>query len=241
MSFESYRVSGLGLIGRNRTGKEFFWAFDTAKNVRPGIYDPTKYLHIGFDFNRSPYMTLVVFQVAKVGLKYEMQGLKEYCLEHPLNNTESVCKAFKHDIDEGDFKGHKAGVRFYGDYSGKTGRTTEREGIAHDYDVVWSVLARYLDARSDWVVPNPLHKKVSMWMNAVFAGKTDVLIYIDPKMSNTIKDFGQVKEDADGSMLKEKAIDRTTGKSYEKLGHTSQSVYYIACSAFADSFDTYTS
>lgn len=224
-----------------RTGKEFFWAFDTAKNVRPGIYDPTKYLHIGFDFNRSPYMTLVVFQIAKVGLKYEMQGLKEYCLEHPLNNTESVCKAFKHDIDEGDFKGHKAGVRFYGDYSGKTGRTTERDGIAHDYDVVWSVLARYLDARSDWVVPNPLHKKVSMWMNAVFAGKTDVMIYLDPKMSNTIKDFSQVKEDADGSMLKEKAIDRTTGKSYEKLGHTSQATYYISCAAFADSFDAYTS
>lgn len=232
-------LDGDWLVGP-RTGKEFFWAFDTTKNVRPGIYDPTKYLHIGFDFNRSPYMTLVVFQIAKVGLKYEMQGLKEYCLEHPLNNTESVCKAFKYDIDEGDFKGHKAGVRFYGDYSGKTGRTTERDGIAHDYDVVWSVLARYLDARSDWVVPNPLHKRVSMWMNAVFAGKTDVLIYLDPKMSNTIKDFSQVKEDADGSMLKEKAIDRTTGKSYEKLGHTSQAAYYISCSAFADSFDAYT-
>lgn len=241
---ERYRSSGLGLLGQVKTGKEFFWAYDGTKHAKAKYtYDPTKPLHLGFDFNRAPHMTLIVSQVHKEERElrdvYLLQGLKEYCLEHPFNKTESVCKAFLKDVNEGMFKGHQAGIFVYGDYSGKTGRTTEMEGIRNDYDVVWHILGRFFGHGSDRVLPNPLHYKVSRWMNACFGGFTNVEICFDPSMINTNRDYQTVKEDADGSMLKEYATDRVTGKRYEKNGHCAQASYYIATSLFRDSFDAY--
>nr|UYL17103.1 MAG: terminase large subunit [Caudoviricetes sp.] len=235
---EAFRVNGLGLIGSPKTGKEFFHAFSSARHVGRCVFDPSKSLHIGFDFNRSPYMTLVIFQLHRQGEKYLAKGIKEYCLGHPLNTTEAVCRAFLHDLNEGDLKGHEGRVFVYGDYSGKTGRTTEREGMRDDYAVVWSVLAPVLDGQSDRVKPNPHHAKVGRWMNWTLQGKTVVELLLDPSMVNTIKDFQSVQQDVDGAMLKKKEIDRDTGKAFEKYGHTSQATYYILTSAFSDSFAT---
>ena len=227
-------MDGDWLVGP-RTGREFFWEFSTSKNVGDRYpYDPNKPVQIGFDFNAAPYMTLVVFQFHKVGIKYVMQGLKEYCLEHPLATTESVCRALQHDLLDGDFKGHKAGLFYYGDYSGKNRSSMERDGIAHNYDTVEVILGKHMTAASCQVMPNPLHVRVCKWMNHVFKGSAELEIVLSPKMSNTVRDFSLVKMDVNGSMLKEKDRDGS-----EKYGHCSQATYYIACSAFNAQFMAY--
>lgn len=228
-------------LAQPRTGKEFFWAFKSNTHVRKGVYDPLKPLHIGLDFNRAPYMTLVVSQVHKERIghvdKYVVQGLKEYCLSHPFNTTEAVCKAFLQDTIDGAFAGHRSGLYVYGDYSGKTAKTSTVGGIEHDYDVVWHVLDRHLSGVSDRVIPNPPHRRVSKWVNDTFNGLTSVAFYFDPSMSNSIRDFQSLKEDADGSILKEKVRDPATLKSMEKGGHCAQANYYIWTSLFHDSFE----
>jgi PBSX family phage terminase large subunit len=62
-SLDRYRTSGLGLVGREKTGMEFIPEFSEIKHVRAVPYDPRKPLHITLDFNSSPYMTLLVFQI----------------------------------------------------------------------------------------------------------------------------------------------------------------------------------
>lgn len=226
-------------LAGHRTGKEFFHMFDTTKHVKNlAPYNPSLPLHISLDFNAHPYMTLVCFQISKKDHRYIVQGLKEYCLEHPLNTTEKVCVAFKTDLLTGCFAGHKAGLFYYGDYSGKNRDPNAREGIRHNYDTVEVELGRWItDSR---LRPNPLHVKARTFMNAIFAGKLNIDLYLDPKMSNTVRDFTSVKQDADGGILKETAKDRATGIRYEKVGHTSQATYYMVCSAFVEQFSSYT-
>jgi phage terminase large subunit len=230
-------LDGDWLVGP-RTGNEFFHEFDTGKHARKVVpYRADLPLHMTLDFNAHPYMTLLVYQISKGSGRYIVQGLKEYCLEHPYNTTKSACEALLHELLNGVFKGHKAGLFCYGDYSGKKSDPMARDGIRHNYDIVELVLGRWLtDFR---LRPNPLHIKARGFMNAIFAGKLNVDIYVDPAMSNTVRDFTQVKQDVDGGMLKETAIDRATGVRYEKVGHCSQATYYMVCSAFGELFDNF--
>lgn len=230
-------LDGDWLVGP-RTGKEFFHEFSTTKHAKlEAPYNPSLPLHITLDFNAHPYMTLLVYQISRKGHRYCVQGLKEYCLEHPLNTTEKVCVALKEDLLNGEFAGHKAGLFYYGDYTSKKHNTNARDGIMHDYDTVEVQLARFgLHSR---LQPNPLHVRARKFMNAIFAGKLNIDLYMDPRMSNTVRDFTQVKQDADGGILKEMTTDRSTGVRYERVGHTSQATYYLVCSAFADQFHNY--
>lgn len=239
---ENYRTTGLGLIGLNRTGMEFFYAFDSAKQVKKAYpYDPDIPLHITFDFNSAPYMTLLVSQIRQLPMgKWSVHFLKEYCFADPLSTTKAVCEALRGDLIRGCFQGLRAGIFYYGDGTGKNSTTMATEEVRHNYDVVEAILRQWLVNYSDCVLRrNPPHSKARDFMNDVYAGKLPIEVTFDPDMHTTIRDHQNLKAGPDGGILKTMITDKKTGVRYEQWGHCSQAVYYEVISAFKGLYDEY--
>ena len=109
--------------------------------------------------------------------------------------------------------------------------------IRHNYDIVEKELRPFLHNNSDRVIRrNPPHTVVRDFGNAYFDGKLGLWVTFDPGMVNTTMDMIQVKEAADGGILKVMEKDRGTGVTYEKYGHCLQSSYYLTVGAFQDLF-----
>lgn len=221
-----------------RTGREFLHAFNRAAHVKRGEYDPSQPLHITLDFNTAPYMTLLVAQLKpQVDGRWHVAFLQEICLKHPESTTEASCLALKRDMETGKYAGHAAGLFYYGDASGKSKDTL---ATYHNYDVVEKVLTKWRSSKWDRVLrANPPHTIVRDFYNSSLRGERKHYVTLDPSMTNTIADFLNVKEGADGTILKQMETDHTTGVRSEKYGHCLQASYYLTTSAFADEFTSF--
>lgn len=236
---ESYRTAGLGLMGRLRTGMEFFPDFKESKHVEPVDYDPDKALHITLDFNSAPYMTLLVAQIHQMPMgKWRVAFLKEYTPAHPLSSTTAVCRMFREDLLNGCFKGHDAGLMYYGDASGKASTTMGTDTARHNFEVVENELRRWIDGRSDMVLKrNPPHIKARDFMAHCLTGRLPIEVSLHPDMHTTISDIVHLKQGAGGDILKEYETDPMTKVRYEKWGHCAQAMYYLVIAAFKDVYD----
>lgn len=219
-----------------RTGMEFFPEFKSTEHLKRNAYDPAIPLHITFDFNAAPYITLLIAQIKPLPLgKWHLGFIKEYCLEHPLSTTKAVCTALAHDLRSGIYAGHRAGLFYYGDASGKSKSTLSNEDFRHNYDIVENILGPWLNNGSDRVLRrNPPHVKARDFMNDIFAHKMPIEVSFDEEMHTTVRDLVNLKQGADGGILKVMVKDRKTGISYEQWGHCAQAVYYLVIAAFPD-------
>lgn len=233
-------LNGDWLMSR-RTGREFLHAFRSTDHLERIAYDPEKALHITLDFNTAPYMTMLVAQIwMEPDGRWRVHYLKELCLAHPLADTQSICEAFMRETVEGMFAGHKAGVFYYGDASGKNKTPVVTQGIRHNYDIVQRVLRVHLHNLSDRVIRrNPNHGIVRGFCNAYLGGKLPLWVTFDPGMTHTIQDMVHVKEAADGGILKVMKKDTETGVTSEKYGHCLQAHYYLTVGAFPQLFDRF--
>lgn len=230
-------------LAEPRTGLEYIYTFSSEKHLRDIKYNPKLPLHITYDFNVNPYMTLLISQMERTDKGFNVNFIKEYCLPHPNNATKEITETFKFDLEHGIFAGHKEGLFYYGDYSGKNKNTLavklDDEDIRNNYDMVRSVLKKFIDNRSDRCIPNPPRIKSRNFMVDIFAGKLPINIYFDRGMTTTVKDFHNLKQGADGLMMKEYGIDPVSKIKFEKYGHCVQASYYLVVSAFNDYFQNY--
>ena len=68
--------------------------------------------------------------------------------------------------------------------------------------------------------------------NRIFEGKfPEIEIYIAADCTEVIRDFQHLKQGINGKH-KEKEVDKVTGASFEKIGHTSDAVEYFVCKVF---------
>ncbi len=236
---DRYATSGLGLVGRERTGMEFFPDFSETKHAKAIPYDPSSALHITFDFNASPYMTLLVAQIKQGEMgRWHVNFLKEYCPVHPLSTPRAACDMLLKDIREGRFMGHNAGVFIYGDASGKNRKSMEGEAIRSDFDLIFERLARHTWGEFDRVLrSNPPHTKARDFMGHCFTGRLPVVVTVNPDMHTTISDLVHLKQGAAGDILKEYETDPVSKVRYEKWGHCSQAMYYLIIGALKDMYD----
>lgn len=225
-----------------KTGREFLHAYDRGRHVTRVPYNPAIPLHFTMDFNTAPYITGLVAQIwwEDEPKRWRCHFLKEYCLVHPFANTEALAQSLARDLESGAFAGHKTGLYYYGDATGKN-RTTQVVGaIRHNYDLIEQGLRTHLHNESDRVIRrNPAHSVVRDFGNAYLTGKLPLWVTFDPAMTNTTTDMLQVKEAADGGILKVMVKDRATGVTYEKYGHCLQAHYYLTVAAFRDLFDRF--
>lgn len=208
-----------------KAGGEFYSSFDRMTHVKPVPFNPELPIHISFDQNVQPYITMTLYQMFEEDGKTVIGQFDEICLKSPRNKTAKLCLEFI----------KRYGTRisrlyYYGDPSG---RKSDTRGSEHDYKIVARMLRKWLNNRSERVpYKHPSVTKRGDFINEIFeGGHPEYEIRIDPKCKKSIADFEFVKEDPNGKKLKETVKDPETGIRYEKYGHTSDSFDYFICEA----------
>ena len=224
-----YTIYALGEWGNKITGGLFWKYFSRANHVGKTQYDPNAAIHLSFDFNVNPYMTLTVWQIHEK----KVELIDEICLASPKNSTLSVCKEF---ISR--YGNHTAGLFVYGDPSGKKQDTRSEKGH-NDYYIIQGQLKQFRPQLRVLNLAPPVVMS-AQWLNAVFLREdAGINIIIGDKCNKAIDDFQYVKESADGTMYKQKVKDPLTEVTYEKYGHISDAFRYFMCFAFAKEFQMY--
>jgi hypothetical protein len=214
----------------SKSGGEFYKNFVREKVVQKLSYRPELPLHISFDFNVNPYITLGIYQIIE---GKTICKIGELCLGNPHNTTRSLCREFmKH------YPNHEAGLFIYGDPSGKRADTRNELGF-NDYTIIKRELAKY-HPKMRLFEKAPAVAMRGNFMNLIFEDSyRGIKFLIDAGCKHTINDYQFLKEAPDGTKLKAKAKDKTTGVQYEKYGHTSDTDEYMICKAFEQDFNHY--
>lgn len=213
-----------------RTGGEFYKLFDYDNNtIENSLIDPSRPLHISFDFNVVPYMSITVWQFdKKVGIQID-----ELCVTTPNNSTPGACKQFLKKYGT-----HKGGLFFYGDPSGRARDTRDEKG-QNDFTIIQALLREMRATERVAKVAPPVAMRGN-FINDIFSKNFGgIELKVDRRCVNTVKDYVYLKEDSDGTKLKEKVKDPKTLQTYEKYGHTSDANDYLLCYMFTGEFSTY--
>lgn len=226
-----YAVYAKGLWTMKQTGGNFYKLFDRVANTVKAVYDPAKALHISFDFNVNPYITLTIWQ-ADVKTNSATQ-IDEICLETPNNRTENLCREF-----ERRYMAHNAGLFIYGDPSGKQEDTRTEKGF-NDYIIILRALAKFKPRDMVEKSAPPVAMRGN-FINVVFkTGYNGLRFHIGDNCPKTIADYMYLKEASDGTKAKVKEKHPQTGISCEKYGHTSDANDYLICAMFRTEFLLY--
>jgi phage terminase large subunit len=229
-----YNVYTLGLWGNREVGNRFYKTFDLSK-VIPVDYCDYLPLHISFDENVTPYLTLTVHQVETIDGVIEVRQIDEICLKSPHNTLKITCDTFNER-----YKYHKEGVFIYGDRTSKKQDTKLEKGenfftLAANYLTKFKPIER-LPSR------NPAVRSRGEFINQIFAGNIkDARILIGENCTNAIADYLYLKEAPDGLKFKEKTKDKISGVTYEKYAHVSDANDYLYMEIFKPQFDRFMS
>lgn len=230
--------SGLarGDWGVNKVGNRYYHSFKKGIHVTNVERLSNLPDHLGFDFNLVPYMTLLCIQFNETDNEYQVRVFKEYCLSHPRNTTEGVAYAYLNEHEP-------LGIRdifYYGDAMGTRGI----EGFGDEFtrfEPVRKVLFKYITDVSDRTTRyNVGVQKRQLLVNKIlsgliYVGIKKVRLMVDESCIELIKDMELLQEGVNGKH-KEKAKDEMK-RSYEKYGHTSDTLEYVLCEIFESYLD----
>ena len=221
-----------------KTGAEFFNEFQKRNTVVEKVpihFDRT--FNMAWDFNASPYTTLLVGQTDYIVKFYNSQtGEKKDYLEEgdegfaPLEvmrlflqkefldydgETTGSCRAFSDWLEINEAK---TDLNLYGDASGRN-RMTGMGSLTNFKLIEQSLEDKYF-VETMAKKANISIKLRRNFMNRLFAGKIpEIEFYIAEECEQTIRDLQFLKRAPDGSKFKEKEKDPHTGKEFEKIGH----------------------
>lgn len=235
-----YTIYTLGEWGNKLSGGRAYKTFDRGKHLVSFGYNPKEPLHISFDFNVKPYMTLTVWQVFRstrtiegkeVEWKRAIQVDEILGLE-PDNSTAGVCKLFS-----AKYQNHDAGLFVYGDPAGKHEDTRSEKGF-NDYRIITKALAQFNPRLKVADLAPPVVQRIG-WINAVLeANLYNLELQFNDKLSYTIMDYIYGKENADGTKFKEKFKD-DTGVQCERYHHITDANDYFLTFLFRSEFNLY--
>jgi len=238
--YDKARLLNGDWFAQPRTGGEFYRSFSEKRNVIKANdfrdnYNKKEPLHITFDFNTKPYMTLCIHQVNIAGDKKEITQIDEICPEHPKNNTKDTCREFCVR-----YRGHDSGVFIYGDPAGKH-EDTRSEAGHNDFKIIQKELDIF-KPRLRIMRKAPSIVMRGNFINDCFASNIEnISIFIAENCPNTKTDYNFVKETADGKKLKKKIRDPKTGVSFEQYGHTSDANDYFYIELLKNEYNLYKS
>ena len=216
----------------SQTGGEFYSSFNRIEHVDNLTYDPDRPLHLSFDQNSVPYNSCSIWQFEQRDGIWWTYCIDEIALENPRNSTEEVCEEFMLRYPR-----HKAGVFYYGDASGRS-RSTMNKDFKHHYEIVEYKLKKYLVSKSDrTVTKNPSLVKRRDFVNRIFENKLPIRLRIDEGCKKMIADMLYVKQAIDGGKDKHIVTDKITGDRYQKYGHLSDGADYLLTEAFNNYFE----
>lgn len=218
-----------------KTGLEFYKEFEMSRHVKAAKYNPDLPVHLAFDQNVSPYITLTCWQVERTEDGFvEIRQIDEFCLGHPKNTTADLCDAFLAKYPDCPY------VFIYGDASGHKGDTRSKDT---DYSIILRKLSGKVHKGSDRTTrANPPVIPRRDFINDIFKGGVyNYRVFLAEHCHHTISDLVELKEDENGKKLKMLEVNNVTGRSYERLGHTSDSMDYIICKIAEKAFNHFKS
>lgn len=229
--YNAYKVNVLGEWGNIRQGGEFYKNFKAENQVKKHKYNPNLPLHLSFDENVNPYVSLSIYQAEDL----KSWKVKEICLEHPLNTLKHTLSRFKKE-----YPSNKQTVYIYGDRTSLKGDTKLEKGqnfftiIEDDLKRAGYIVKRRLPKKNPSVVSR------GNFINEIFGSNTLGIEYtIDENCTRTIDDYESVKESSDGKKFKEKTKHPITKVVYEKYGHLTDTDDYFICEYYKKQYEKY--
>lgn len=223
LSANHYTVYSLGRWGRIQDGNTFVHKFDEGQHIVPIKYNPAIPLHYTVDFNVSPYMSGLVFQIEYISegwwngysSYWDVRVIDEMALEHPRNDAQNLGAELsaRYRTDAGAF--------LYGDASGNNRiGTREVKSLFADLKKGLGFIPVERIPRS-----NPKYAKIAegslgrnAFINLLFSGIKPLRIRIDPKCKQFIEDLRYCVQGKDGRMDKKK-----------RDGHHLDAFTYLVC------------
>lgn len=225
-----YNIYALGYWGKLTQGGEFYKQFKSSKHISQTLLedDIEHPLHISFDENVRPYMPMTISQF----INNEFRVIDEITALSPNNNIQDLLRLFINKYD----KYKKQKIYIYGDATSRKQDARVEKG----YNLYMMIIQQLEDNHFTNVelrVPssNPSVSMSGTFMNKILSDLYHYKLVINNTCKETIKDFMYLKEDKDGSILKERGK-ASDGTSYEKYGHLSDSVRYVMCQLFNDDY-----
>jgi PBSX family phage terminase large subunit len=225
----AYNVKVLGLWGNPVVGGEFYSTFNHEINTGFVRYNPEYPLILSFDFNTLPFSACLICQL----IDKELRVIDEICLDHPNNRPLHVIKEFKRKYSH-----HKSGIWITGDASGKNESVRSDAGV-NDYTAILNELKNYVGVKD--FTPSKNHNVFQRgeFINALLAQELPFKVIINEDNEHLIEDLINVKRAEDGTKLKKRITDKTTGQSYEPFGHLSDAFDYAICTFLKDELRRY--
>ena len=122
-----------GSWGNRIFGGLFYKSFDVGRNTLNWTYDSDLPLHISFDFNINPYMSLSVWQISGQSVYL----IDEIAMKTPNNRTKDTCWEFIRR-----YNSHAGGLFVYGDPSGKKEDTKMEKGF-NEFSIIAQELEKF--------------------------------------------------------------------------------------------------
>ena len=231
--YNFYKIYALGMWGKISVGGEAYKKFSTQRHVGKQIYNEALPLHLSFDENVNPYLTLTIYQIENVGEMKHIYQVDEICLESPRNRVKDVCKEFSER-----YKHHITGLFVYGDATSQKEDTKLEKG-QNFFTLIMNYLAGYHPNKR---VPrsNPSVAMRINFINEIFdSNYSNICISIHENCEKSINDLNYCKEDENGGKLKSLVKDKIRNITYQEYGHTSDTLDYFICSVFEKEYYDY--
>lgn len=229
--YNSYKVNVLGEWGNVRKGGEFYKNFKIENQVKKHKYNEQLPIHISFDENVNPYLSLSVYQAD--GLS--SWKIDEITLEHPFNTLKHTLSKFKQKYTPNTLT-----VFIYGDRTSLKADTKLEKGqnfftIIEDQLKKWGYKTKIRLPRK-----NPSVVSRGNFINEIFENKLfGISFTLDENCHRSIDDYENLKESSDGKKHKEKVKHPETGVVYEKYGHLTDTDDYFICEYYKEEYKKY--
>jgi phage terminase large subunit len=224
-----YQVYALGEWGKLDTGAEFYKGFSPVNNVGEAVYDSSQPLHISWDENVNPYVSLTIWQARGNHVRL----IDEIAMESPRNTLQHVLTEF---IKR--YYNHEGGLFIYGDASSRKADVKLEKG--YNFFTIAAQGLKQFNPQIRVPLSNPSVMVRGMFINQLFQGRfPGYQVTIGVRCKHTIEDLRYVKEASDGSKLKEKEKDPKTLVTFEKYGHLSDTVDYFLTMFWAGKFNEF--
>lgn len=233
--YDYYRIYALGDWGSVKTGGEFWWAFDYRHKTAKG-YDSYLPVHVSLDNNVLPYISISIWQTFFDGSVHHDVQIHEIAACDPHNTvTQAAGLLVKwlHGI------GYTDVVYLYGDASTKANNTIDEEKRSF-FDKFKEKIEDNFAVIDKIPRSNPSVLMSGEFINAIYSGDIpNIRISINDSCLVSLEDYIMTKKDANGSVLKKRIRDKTTGQSYEEFGHFSDTKRYIITELHKDIYTSF--
>lgn len=213
-----------------KTGGEFFKGFELEDHVSPTKIDPQSPLHISVDNNVWPYIAVTLWQLVQHSEGWRVYQVGEVCARDPKNTVTAAAGQVVKYLQNRGYTLPK--VYLYADPT-----TKARNTIDDDKKTFIDKFKQTLETR--YSVQKRLFRKApSVAMSGAFINEIyqselfGIRLTIGEHCKTSINDYIDTKQDKDGGVLKVRTKDPSTGISYEKNGHLSDTKRYFITKCF---------